>query len=126
MGKPETYIKMCDCPEIQENCSMFIGDYFVDVSADNFVSINGISEMDTNDTWLPRQDQIQEMLNYSLVRFYEQMYHFIGKFIDGKRGNIEYNGLPSERIILAFYMYEKYGKVWDGKQWVKKERKIHD
>jgi len=144
MDNSETYIKMCDCPEIQENCKMLVGDYFIDMSQRASVTIHnvdvgmrlclinildGIREMDTNDIWLPRQDQIQEMLpNYGhFERHINALLGFIEWFqsevkVYPKRSNyedLEKKYASSEQLWLAFYMHEKHSKIWDGNKWTK-------
>ena len=68
--------------------------------------------------WLPRQDQLQDMVKedtdyhtlmkfdtwvFTLARVYDDM--IIEKF-------------SMEQLWLAFVMYEKYGKQWDGSDWI--------
>ena len=62
--------------------------------------------------WLPRQDQLQEMVDggfthQTLERFY-QWYH----------SEISRNLSSMEQLWLAFVMKEKYNKTWDGDKWV--------
>ena len=71
--------------------------------------------------WLPRQDQIQKMLDYgigALVNDFNEfcvedleMYGDPGKFHD-------YQSM--EQLWLTFYMHERHEKTWDGKKWIKK------
>ena len=62
--------------------------------------------------WLIRQDQLQDMYRKSipaiilLHKFKEWAYK-------------EHEGLTSmEQLWLAFVMHEKYGKKWDGEDWI--------
>ncbi|KKL59666.1 hypothetical protein LCGC14_2213010 [marine sediment metagenome] len=77
--------------------------------------------------WLPRQDQLQEMIDYpfpaQLVQDFanwcsENHYYGIGK---GKKFKLLENlgHLSMEQLWLAFVMKEKYQKTWNGKEWVK-------
>jgi len=81
--------------------------------------------------WLPRQDQLQEILIQSrhpdkdvsehFCGFY--LYHDILDWYRIKMGEIFYQGKDFinfnslEQMWLAFVMYEKYNKVWDKKEW---------
>ena len=68
-------------------------------------------------TWLPRQDQYQKMV--------DNQFDWIG--FDKQDNLAFYKGyLPSEIVVrgasmeqlwLAFVMKEKYNKVWDGEDW---------
>jgi len=63
--------------------------------------------------WLPRQDQLQEMIKSisafgRLKRFYRFVY-----FEENRR-----HEWSMEQLWLAFVMKEKYEKVWDGTEWV--------
>jgi len=70
------------------------------------------------DVWLPRQDELQDMVigeYYGLVSMMEQFYHWA-------IGELERSGFPKtsiEQLWLAFVMKENYNKVWDGENWVK-------
>lgn len=73
--------------------------------------------------WLPRQDQLQEMLSRETQTditswdergwdvFRENGYE---DFVGGK--------ISWEQLWLAFVMKEKYSKVWDGEQWITSNR----
>ena len=73
--------------------------------------------------WLPRQDQLQEMVYTHperLFRFYEFLqHHYIYNCETwGSLGNYS-----MEQLWLAFVMKEKYGKIWNGEDWIaEKER----
>ncbi len=129
MDKSETYIKICDCPEIQEKRILITGNYFFDKVIEEVLIVGqqyprhpigeirfdakGFGLSHNSYTWLPRQDQIQEMckkvhLYYSL----KNIQIFQVKHTRG-RGIISW-----EQLWLAFYMHEKHKKVWNGKEWV--------
>ena len=69
--------------------------------------------------WLPRQDQIQEMLEFSAMR-----YGMFKVFCDWLDKNRLYIGLKElitpEQLWLAFYMHEKHSMTWDGERWQKR------
>ena len=132
MDTSEQYIKMCDCPEIQRQWKpqdfisyhayhkrlKRVGDFIYGVQWEN----SGREEL----IWLPRQDQIQETLpphdHASSIAVYfglfcdnEAMY----EGIYAKKGWGFIDKFSSmEQLWLAFYMYEKHKKTWDGKKWV--------
>jgi hypothetical protein len=57
--------------------------------------------------WLPRQDQLQEMLGKPNAT--------LQKFIAWYELADQFNSM--EKLWLVFVMKEKYGKKWDGKAW---------
>lgn len=67
--------------------------------------------------WLPRQDQLQEMLNWSLDDSTLGMSDFLYR-LEGK-ATICSQFASWEQLWLAFVMKEKYGKTWDGEEWIK-------
>lgn len=144
MDTSKKYIKMCErAHEIQENKNQhYFGDYIVrdgvvrvvngyllNEGGNEYRAIHNIDDdfieqwfMENYQyyIWLPRQDQLQEMVN-------------IDKFICFKSGVLEienysqneesiyYSQLTSfEQLWLAFVMQEKHNKVWneDKQEWV--------
>ena len=66
--------------------------------------------------WLPRQDQLQDMVKEDAITQVHKLWGWI----------LTYNyvplGLPQpsmEQLWLAFAMKEKYDKVWNGEEWVR-------
>lgn len=153
MDKTKKYIEMCErAEEIQENHTTVEFDiFYVDFSKSGWVNDNEICsaeydydsegngiwkipyvekgrEYDKRDDgmsyiWLPRQDQLQEMiiglpqchgrvmkpLIECLVKF-EEWFH-------NDEPKAEFNSM--EQLWLAFVMKEKYKKTWDGRKWKK-------
>ena len=119
MDISDAYIRMCDCPEVQEKtkddrCSFWAKRLITG----KFSVMCGF----TGEIWLPRQDQIQEMMEghekphyliISLVNFMQDQQTFY------KSGKIKkkYPIGSMEQIWLAFYMHEKHKKIWDGTKW---------
>jgi hypothetical protein len=60
--------------------------------------------------WLPRQDQLQEMVHFT------NPHEMLDRF-DMFRGDFE-GEFTMEQLWLAFVMKEKYGKTWNGEDWV--------
>ena len=59
--------------------------------------------------WLPRQDQLQEMMKFSDVR--QEMEYFYGFCAGWSTSEMPYKSL--EQLWLAFVMSEKYQKRWN-------------
>ena len=66
-----------------------------------------------NPIWLPRQDQLQDMLSDSIreILFYNQM------ILDGW----DSKHTTMEQLWLMLVMDKKYNKVWNGEKWVSKD-----
>jgi hypothetical protein len=59
--------------------------------------------------WLPRQDQLQEMLSNNINYTIQ---------VQGFDGMLEFSGRQSwEQLWLAFVLKEKFNKVWNGEKW---------
>ena len=71
--------------------------------------------------WLPRQDQLQEMLIKS--KNWGVQWHLALDYLKlWKEETKAYNKFTSmEQLWLAFVMREKYDKIWNGKDWIKEE-----
>ena len=136
MDYSETYIKMCDCPEIQEQ----LDDFEDGLNNDNcayLVTFDKAVKDGGYPVWLPRQDQIQEMMigHYKLKDFeftdkkdewvgiLAEFFYFSSDYDEQWRevGKDTIHGTASmEQLWLAFYMYKKHDKTWDGNKWKKK------
>ena len=126
MDKSETYIKMSDCPEIQKE-ARYIGDnmeelgnwfafYVTGKWQSPVVYTYGLClpyERGDYAVWLPRQDDLQKMIEY------EWTGDLIRRFrIWGKRVGYQTQAIASmEQLWLAFVMKEKYNKVWANNEW---------
>jgi len=132
MDTTELYIKMSDCPEVQLKRKIQLGDYMAlrgtDITAicvhgGLLCRFDGINVQNPQSEWIKlfRQDQIQKMLGWEPVRLFEQFYHFMGKCIDYRYEFWKQVQDSSEQLWLAFYMYEKHSKIWDGDKWLKKQ-----
>lgn len=106
---------MSDCPEIQGQ--KLKGDEFT-ISYKNpdiRIEHEGSFFHAKHNVWLPRQDQIQEMLRLGRHVYLETMEFY--RAVCG--GSCSY--LPRaesfEQLWLKFYMYEKHKKKWNGKRW---------
>ena len=127
MDTSETYIKMCDCREVRKytpitthNGAIWVnaGETTVDIGSDRTV-------------WLPRQDQIQEMMRHWMdkgcsstpsIYLICNLARFCG-FEDEEaegRSNVSIRKGSLEQLWLAFYMYEVHNKTWEGEGWYRK------
>lgn len=66
--------------------------------------------------WLPRQDQLQEMVGGTSPWLISKIYAFTNRIYSEK---INIYTFSMEQLWLAFVMKEKYSKVWNGKDWIK-------
>lgn len=81
-------------------------------------------------TWLPHQDQLQEMLYYPLLSLLIEFVKFVVEDIipikEGVRTWVfrQYCGQFTSmgQLWLAFVMKEKYHKIWDGENWIKEAK----
>lgn len=111
MDTSETYIKMCEkAKEIQ--------------ALERTVSDNIMSHYthDGKSTWLPRQDQLQEMVSVPIGTFNDNFWTILEDLRDWGHNYAEFQQwipLSMEQLWLAFVMNEKYNKVWNGEDWVK-------
>ena len=130
MDTSETYIKMCDCPEIQDywwERGVQEGDFLWDRTQDpkafyfNFGKLELAKEpVDRSKCalWLPRQDQLQEMFteDNDMVGLWGGIVQLLYEYIL----SLPDKGLtiPSmEQLWLAFVTKEKHNKVWNGEEW---------
>jgi len=131
MDTSKEYIKMSDCPEIQEKWWADVGDfYFIRdrlCRPTNVVDVYdgkgyALLPRDANYGWLPRQDQIQEMMGDLLskrVEYQQCCYCLVERayrFADSDFCNLPI-GSSMEQLWLAFYMWEKHKKIWGKNGW---------
>ncbi len=120
MDTSETYIKMCDCPEIQGGRRHEVLDVWQ-------YAPDGKHVDHWSQVWLPRQDQLQEMVLEDESYWRYQRYQSDARYLDiiddiraffhGKCGQGADLILSLEQLWLAFVMKEKHGKVWSGSEW---------
>ena len=68
--------------------------------------------------WLPRQDQLQEMVDVKDGRsFSDALTDIYEDFMEGMK-DYYYDSNSMEQLWLAFVMKEKFNKVWDGEEWI--------
>ena len=121
------YIKMSDCREIKERWTPHEGDFFwngmficIATDHDDWSGNVDYVKKFPKAIWLPRQDQIQEMMGYRNDA-YKLLYDFCNYL---ERHDAYYlmgeETRSIEQLWLAFYMHEKHKMMWGGKKWKKR------
>lgn len=129
MDTSETYIKMCEkATELQEVWDIRFGDFHCGKGETEVLLLINRPEDRGNDyiiksfgIWLPRQDQLQEMVQttneYNLaemeMRFHEWCVSPLTVYTQTHK-----HLTSMEQLWLAFVMKEEYNKVWNGEGWV--------
>ena len=138
MDTSEKFIRMCKAKEIQERWVPTDGDFYAYPGGyhDSPVFIWGSRYMDKDLnkvglTWLPRQDQLQDILapnvtlGYMIVGF--DAFHDPERYCRysdrpcrkcrnmGERRRATYDTMC--QWYLAFVMHEKFDKEWGGSNW---------
>jgi hypothetical protein len=127
------YIEMCGkAEEIQVIRVSKVKDFLTFLEGDFYAVIIGreiretrISHYSNNDAhvgdfiWLPRQDQLQEMLPIIFTNIVENICR-IGEFYTQPSDGIDalhYHSNSMEQFYLRIVMKEKYNKVWKDGAW---------
>ena len=112
MDTSKQYIEMCDCPEIQGQVNL-IPLMLTGAPTDNNGVVLGVRNLDIiGGVWLPRQDQLQEMVKPEVTDWVKTR-----NLNDWLLVNKELVNWSMEQLWLAFVMKEKHDKVWNGR-WV--------
>ena len=130
MDTSEQYIKMCDCPEIQGEWKIGM-DAMAHPATDSHDYAETVfrkhpkykSQQEVVTIWLPRQDQIQEMMIKDYANNLDMLVAFYGcGTITQPMGFQKMFNASMEQLWLAFYFHEKHSKIWSSKEekWVKK------
>ena len=119
MDTSKEYIAMCDCKEIQNlmpDCVLNnrISGIPYEVCYGNGCNFWAMKDKVTGwFIWLPRQDQLQEMMHgEDYLDDYELSKDFV-EYIE----MTAYNRETIEQLWLAFVMKEKHNKTWNGEEW---------
>jgi hypothetical protein len=135
MDTSKTYIKMCDCKEIQgqrEVCFLgrggmgkiehgLQGDFYYGKPTTEIVP-PFVVPMPLA-IWLPRQDQLQEMVegewDFNLILALCNSYLDSGRWDDNYEVTAYCKQFTSmEQLWLAFVLKERHSKIWDGDKWI--------
>jgi hypothetical protein len=71
--------------------------------------------------WLPRQDQLQEMVKRGREKFfpYNLLWRLYRAISTNAKGNIHNSEFTSmEQLWLAFVIKERWNKVWNNEDWI--------
>ena len=102
MDTTKEYIKMCDCSEIQRRWRADEFDFFVCSCHKERCNCQG---GETSEIWLPRQDQLQDMI---------PIQH---EFVLGGVYCACQKEWSLEQLWLSYVMAELYNKKWNGEEW---------
>ncbi len=125
MDTSETYIKMCDCPEIQDGHEPQAGDCYyahgkviilpMSRHIPNFCDYYCLYLVGADDYWwLPRQEDLQKMLEGDWSGEILRRFHIWCKDC----GFSTRVNKSISQLWLAFVMKEKHSKHWTGDEWV--------
>jgi len=128
MDTTETYIKMCE--EAKEIQGVFQAKGMFETDNTDFVAGWNVASDYGDYIWLPRQDELQAMfLSHKNPEWSESPTPFELNllFVDFVQDTLYTDRLcmdikdSMEQLWLAFLLAEKYGKYWDGAEWVLKK-----
>ena len=126
------YLDMCRVYDIQHNWKFELGDYFgylADVTWRDKSRTHGVDIVDesllyskeryTHWVWLPRQDQLQEMITGDEYLYRTEFGNSSGALFEAitefaHRGDY---GKSFEMLWLIFVMERKFKKFWNGLSW---------
>ena len=127
MDKSSAYIKMCESAKVmQKKWKPEFGDFFVSMSlgltspCQPIVSDleKKVSYLKTiKAVWLPRQDQLQEMVIENYATPWDLAIAF-SNVLMGENASYFEKSDSMEKLWLAFIMLEKYKKKWNDGEWV--------
>lgn len=127
MDKSSLYIKMCESAKvIQKQWKPEFGDFFVSMSLGLTSPCQPIvSDLEKKvaylktikAVWLPRQDQLQEMVIENYAMPWDLAIAF-SNVLMGENASYFEKFDSMEKLWLAFVMLEKYKKKWKDGEWV--------
>jgi len=126
MDTSEIYIKMSDCPEIQDKAPRkpYTTDLYSVGEIIMTYTLYRPEESQYDAIWLPRQDQLQEMAipkdeEDSRNKYIVLLDDFQDWVLNDCSGLDWSHKIPvtMEQLWMAFVMKEKHNKVWDGSKW---------
>lgn len=111
MDTSKGYVKMCEkAKEIQKLRPKHWHNEYAELCSGDIHDFWEYSKDIDKMVWLPRQDQLQEMVNIKTVN------DFVNALIE--RLAFEYRNGSMEQLWLAFVMAELYKKRWNGEEWI--------
>ncbi|MFZ5907963.1 MAG: hypothetical protein ACOYVJ_11275 [Nitrospirota bacterium] len=127
MDNSSSYVKMCESAKvIQKKWNPEFGDFFVSLSLGLTSPCQPImSDLEKKTSylktikavWLPRQDQLQEMVIENYATSWDLAIAFSNVLMADKASYFDkFDSM--EKLWLAFIMLEKYKKKWKDGEWV--------
>lgn len=127
MDKSSHYIKMCESAKvIQKQWNPEFGDFFISMSLGLTSQCQPIvSDLEKKVSylktikavWLPRQDQLQEMIIEKYATPWDLAIGFSNVLMGDKASYFD-NFDSMDKLWLSFIMLEKYKKKWIEGKWV--------
>lgn len=128
MDKTNEYIEMCKKANEMHNHESESGDWYADdCHGLHILSINDFLPSDKRThseiceeeyIWLPRQDQLQEMIQGSFKEVMDKE----NEFANGSYPLYPYMALShfksKEQLLLGLIMKEEHNKLWTGINWI--------
>jgi hypothetical protein len=127
MDKSSHYIKMCESAKVvQKLWQPEFGDFFISrslgltspcqpIMSDLEKKVSYLKTIKA--VWLPRQDQLQEMVIEKYATPWDLALAF-SNVLMGDNASYFDNFASMEKLWLAFIMLEKYKKKWKEGEWV--------
>ena len=126
MDKSSYYIKMCENAKvIQKQWTPDFGDFFISMSSGLTSPCQTIvSDLERKGSylktikavWLPRQDQLQEMVIGTYATPWDLAIAF-SNVLMGDNASYFDNFDSMEKLWIAFIMLEKHKKKWKNREW---------
>jgi hypothetical protein len=127
MDRSSNYIRMCEgIEEIQQQWQPEFGDFYVSMS----LSLTSPCQLIMSDlekkvsylktikaVWLPRQDQLQEMVMENYATPWDLAIAF-SNVLMGENASYFDNFDSMEKLWFAFITLEKYKRKWNDGEWV--------
>ena len=91
---------------------------------EHYISSGEKAENNEDYIWLPRQDQLQEMMRnegrwagyYDLLSCFSR---FVYDVVENRLADDTFaKGYSYEKLWIMFIMQEKYNKTWNGEDWI--------
>jgi hypothetical protein len=118
MKVSDDYVRQCEkAKEIQGLWNPDVGDWVYSYGNRSVEKVIGEVTMRYTKVWLPGQEDLQAILRYEtplvmLQTFNDWLYTDSGYgCVNGARFH------SMQELWLAFVMWERFGKVWDGRDW---------
>lgn len=131
MDTSKEYIKMC---KMAKEIQGFTNVARLELAGDFCTGTNKQGDFFNGITWLPKQDQLQEMysdfirrelgvIHSEIKQAFLDFSHWLNQqYLPKKFTCVPTNCFDSgEKLWLAFIMQEQFNKVWNDKEWVVKK-----